>query len=251
MDGEQPKIQIAGLTDVGRARDHNEDYVGWDETAGLAVLADGMGGHNAGEVASELAVRTIIDALSAGTSEQKVDYPEAVKAAVEQANETIRKGAAGRPHCSGMGTTVAVVSLNGNRLTIAHVGDSRVYRLGPEGLEQLTTDHSVVQELVDSGFLSAEEAEASVNRNVITRALGTEERVEVEVNTRSAEPGDLFLLCSDGLSDLVKADTIHRLCTDTTDLGEAAGALVDAANGAGGTDNISVILFRLVEPWQN
>lgn len=247
MDRKSPlTVTIAGRTHPGRERHHNEDTIGWDAQACLAVLADGMGGHNAGEVASELAVRTIMEALAGRRpAGEESGCPRAVRTAVEQANGIIHTEAQNRPHCSGMGTTVAVACLESNILTVAHVGDSRVYRLTGGKPEQLTSDHSVVQELVDSGFLSAEEAEASVNRNVITRALGTEVVVDVAVKTFEAASGDLFMLCSDGLSDLVAPESMSRLCGQGTDLDGVAAALVDAANEAGGVDNISVILMRL------
>lgn len=243
---------IAGLTHSGRQRDHNEDAIGWDADAGLAVLADGMGGHNAGEVASELAIDIIMKALAGRRpAGEEAGCPRAVRTAVEQANGIIHNEAQMRLHCSGMGTTVALACLEANVLTLAHVGDSRIYRLAGGRLEQLTSDHSVVQELVDSGFLSQKEAEMSVNRNVITRALGTGPMVEVAVSTLEAAAGDLFVLCSDGLSDLLSPDEIGQLCRSSADLETSARALVDAANQAGGTDNISVILMRMDEPWQN
>lgn len=252
--GSEPQLTVtfAGLTDPGRERNHNEDAIGWDAQARLAVLADGMGGHNAGEIASELAVSTIMEALAGRRPAGEVaGCPRAVRTAVEQANGIIYSEAQSRPHCSGMGTTVVVACLESNVLTVAHVGDSRVYRLAGGRLEQLTSDHSVVQELVDSGFLSEEEAEQSVNRNVITRALGTEPMVEVAVNTFEAEPGELFVLCSDGLSDLLAPGEIGRVCGSSANLEAVAGDLVEAANEAGGSDNISVILMRLDESWQN
>jgi len=245
-------VTMAGLTDAGRKRDHNEDAVGWDTQARLAVLADGMGGHNAGEVAAELAVRTILEALAGRRPAGEVaGCPRAVRTAVEQANGIVHDEARRKTHCSGMGTTVAVACLESDVLTIAHVGDSRIYRLAGDGVQQLTSDHSVVQELVDSGFLSERDAQTSVNRNVITRALGTEASVEVDVNTFEVQAGDLFVLCSDGLSDLLAPERMGQLCRQAADLDGAAAALVEAANGAGGTDNISVILMRVNEPWQN
>jgi protein phosphatase len=243
------RVTIAGLTDPGRERDHNEDAIGWDAQAGLAVLADGMGGHNAGEVASEMAVGSIMKALAGRRpAGDEAGCPRALRTAVEQANGAIHAEAQHRSRCSGMGTTVAVACLESDIMTVAHVGDSRVYRLNSDGLRQLTSDHSVVQELVDSGFLSVEQARTSANRNVITRALGIGPTVEVAVNTFQASPGELFLLCSDGLSDLLGSDAIVELCGGTPpDLGAVAASLVDAANQAGGSDNISVILMRLEE----
>jgi len=233
---------IAGRTDAGRERDHNEDAIAWDARTGIAVLADGMGGHNAGEVASQLAVESIMGALR--------DTPRAcpVLDAIQQANELVHAEAGKRPGHAGMGTTVAIACLEAETVTIAHVGDSRIYRLRGEDLEQLTSDHSMVQELVDSGFLSAEDAAASINRNIITRALGTEAMVQGTKTRVEAAAGDLFVLCSDGLSDPLPPAEIARLCRANDDLERTATALVDAANAAGGRDNVSVILMRLDTP---
>ena len=233
---------IAGRTDSGRERDHNEDAIAWDAPTGIAVLADGMGGHNAGEVASRLAVDSIMDVL------RDAPRPCPVLDAIQQANALIHAEAHKRPNHAGMGTTVAIACLEADTVTIAHVGDSRVYRLRGEELEQLTSDHSMVQELVDSGFLSAEDAAASINRNIITRALGTEAMVQGTKTRVEAAAGDLFVLCSDGLSDPLPPAEIARLCRANDDLERTATALVDAANAAGGRDNVSVILMRLGTP---
>ncbi len=238
-------IEIAGVTDAGRQRQRNEDAIGWDEHAAVAVLADGMGGHNAGEVAAELAVRSILEAL---VGRRPLIDPQgcgrAVRTAIEQANGLIHERS-GTPGHAGMGTTVAVLCLEGEGVTLAHVGDSRIYRLRDGVLTPLTSDHSVVQELIDGGLLSQEEAGASVSRNYITRALGIEPTVEVELGSSVAAPGDLFLLCSDGLTDHVEAAGLRDLLSVDEALSARAAALVEAANRAGGSDNISVILVRL------
>ena len=252
-------IEIAELSDVGRKRDHNEDHVGSDRAHGLAVLADGMGGHNAGEIASGLAVETILqnlcenlNALSTGVRESEGLAPESVvtRAAIERSNRLINESASNQPQYQGMGTTVVATLFYDDRLTVCHVGDSRVYRFRDGSLEQLTRDHTLLQELVDRGYYSPEEARESLNRNIVTRALGIEPDVEVEVREHAVLPGDIYLLCSDGLNDMLDDDriglTLHRFGAN---LDEAARQLVEQANDEGGSDNISVILVRIVKPF--
>ncbi len=258
-----PELLISGLTDVGRMRDHNEDNIAWDTELGLALLADGMGGHNAGEVASAIAVdiirNTIAESLRSLAGDEGGDDPNqskeaaygfsaVVHEAISAANRAILSHAEGQPQCAGMGTTVVMVLFQGPTLTLAHVGDSRIYRLRGPDFRQMTTDHSLVQELVENGFLTHEEARASANKNLITRALGIDSAVQADVLSETYEPGDLFLLCSDGLSDLVADEEIHTLLNvhaGEDQLDDAASALVDMANERGGMDNISVILIRV------
>lgn len=241
-----PTLQMSGRTDVGCAREHNEDQIAWDASAGLALLADGMGGHNAGEVASALAISVLhplLRDLPADTLEQEVGMQNAVA----DANTEILHKAASDVVFNGMGTTLALVLFRDNGVMVGHVGDSRVYRLRDGRLQQLTADHSLLQELVAGGFMTAEEARLAVNKNVITRALGIEPTVDVEVHHHEIQAGDLYLLCSDGLNDMVTDNTIAQLLLDYKDnLDAAADALVTEANRCGGNDNISVILARVV-----
>lgn len=252
-----PKLHVCGKTDVGRVRDHNEDTIYWDTDLGLVLLADGMGGHNAGEVASALAVDTvkgfIESVLGPGVSSAGEKDDEAlVVAAVSDANESIRRQAGSSPMYAGMGTTIVMAVFHGQTVTLAHVGDSRIYRLRDRALTQMTTDHSLVQELVENGYLTHEEARASTNKNLITRALGIDDSVEVAVRHDTSLSGDVFLFCSDGLTDLVPDEEIHTLLNLNLNVGEGEGeletavdALVDIANEKGGNDNISVILVRV------
>lgn len=244
--GESSVQEMTGLSDVGRVRDHNEDAIRWNATAGWAILADGMGGHLAGEVASELAADTIADYLSRFAQEENCEWDEILRAAVSEANNVIHQHAQTDLLCHNMGTTVIAVVLRHGWLHCAHVGDSRLYRFNSDGLTQLTRDHSLVQELVDEGMLSAEEAADSVHRNVITRALGLRTSVEVDLLKLPVAADDIFLLCSDGLSDPLPDDEMAQMLRDG-ELTSIAQALVDAANARGGHDNISLILMRIGE----
>ncbi|MEJ2398893.1 MAG: Stp1/IreP family PP2C-type Ser/Thr phosphatase, partial [Gammaproteobacteria bacterium] len=240
-----------GLTDVGLSREHNEDSISWDIELGLVMLADGMGGHNAGEIASELAVTAIrdalLDVLTPDMVESKlIKCEEAVREAVIYANEDIHEQANHRIECAGMGTTVVLTLFHEDKVTYAHVGDSRIYRLRNGEFKQLTLDHSLVQEMIDNGYLSQEEAMVSSSRNLITRALGIAPNVEVDVTTETLDIDDVYLMCSDGLSDLLtEQDMAKILVTQRDNLGDAAQYLVDMANERGGTDNISVILVAM------
>jgi protein phosphatase len=234
--------RAAGLTDTGRKRRQNEDAFVCDPP--LFAIADGMGGAQAGELASRLAAAAIEEAASAVTGE------EGVVDVVREANTRIFQRSLQDPAVAGMGTTATVVLVDehAGTLTIAHVGDSRAYRHRDGALEQLTNDHSLVGELMRSGRLTEDEAMVHPHRSVITRALGTEEDVEVETRTVEIAPGDVVLLCSDGLSGMLRDDEIARvLDAPGTDPYGAAEALVRAANAAGGEDNVTVVLFEIVE----
>ena len=245
------KAAIHGLTDVGMSREHNEDSILWDNDLGLALLADGMGGHNAGEVASAMAVDHVRAALREkllGSQDGECEECEAaVSNAIIFANQQIFDHSQQNLDCAGMGTTMALALLQGGGLIIAHVGDSRIYRFRDHELARVTSDHSLVQELVDNGYLSQEEARMSVSKNLITRALGIGVEVEVEVTKQLAEAGDLYLLCSDGLTDLVADEEIQGILANWNGMEVMAKELVSLANERGGTDNISVILMRLHE----
>ena len=251
------KLAIYGLSDVGLSREHNEDSICWDVELGLIMLADGMGGHNAGEVASELAVTAIRDALLDVLTPEMLETnlikcDEALREAVVYANEEIHEQANRQIECAGMGTTVVITLFHDDKVTYAHVGDSRIYRLRHGEYQRLTQDHSLVQEMIDNGYLSQEEAMISSSRNLITRALGIAPEVEVDVRTEVLDIDDVYLLCSDGLSDLLNERDMARILIEQRDsLGEAAQHLVDLANERGGTDNISVILVAMHEAFSD
>lgn len=243
-----PKLDIFGLTDEGLVREHNEDYISWFPETGLVILADGMGGHNAGEVASELAVNSVSEALDEVLSPDikdvgDMDFKEVVHEAVVFANDEINLHAKTHPECSGMGTTIVMALFHNNAVILASVGDSRIYRFRKGELKQVTTDHSLVQEMIDNGYMSEEEAINSTNRNLITRALGIAEEVDVDVSQHDIEKDDIYLLCSDGLSDMVTDEIIFSsLVKSRNDLKRASEDLVDLAKENGGHDNVSVIL---------
>ena len=245
MTAAPPLILVWGGTDPGRRRERNEDAVAWDADRGLALLADGMGGHQAGHVASATAVETVRHALI-GSLERGAGEPEAwLEAAVAEANQVIHRQAQSDPVCAGMGTTIVAALFSAERVVVGHVGDSRLYRFRGGRLEQLTVDHSLVQELVAEGFMTLEEAKRSVGRNVITRALGIDSQVEPEVHSHQTRGGDLYLLCSDGLTDMVDDEVLQSLLARCGgDLDGAGQALIERANACGGEDNIAVILVR-------
>ena len=232
--GSMQAMYIYGRSDQGRVRTNNEDAISFDTTAGIAVLADGMGGLNAGEVASRIAVDTVFTALLS-----RQPLLEAVTAANLRVFESARSNKSWR----NMGTTLVAAVIEAGELRFANVGDSRVYRCRAGSLEQLSVDHSVVQQLRDAGALSDEEVWLAPNRNIITRALGLEANVEVDLLNVPLEPADLFLLCSDGLSDMLRHEELQAIFEyNAGEPGNLVDALVDAANIAGGADNISVLL---------
>ena len=228
----------AAATHAGRKRRRNEDA--FVARPPVFAVADGMGGAQAGEVASRLAAAAVEDAGTAGPPEQRV------VALIEDANRRVFERASEDAAASGMGTTMTVALVADGRVTIGHVGDSRAYRLRDGEIEQLTDDHSLVAELVRSGKLSPEEADSHPQRNVITRVLGTDPDVDVDVFTVDAEEGDVFLLCSDGLTTMVDETRIAEVFEEYgQDLDAAARALVGDANRGGGEDNITVICFAI------
>lgn len=249
-------IEVANLSDTGQKRPHNEDSAVTDTALGLAIVADGMGGYKAGEVASAIAAQLILDEVSAaaargfpGKSEAAANGLSpaslALRDAILHANAEVYRTAQEVPQCQGMGTTVVVVLYHGRRVSIAHVGDSRVYRLQGNEFHQVTRDHSLIQELIDRGFFSPEEAAANTPKNLVTRALGIELNVEVDVQEQEAQAGEIYLLCSDGLNDMVDDEEIGlTLSKYSANLSEAASQLVHLANEHGGKDNVSVVLVR-------
>ena len=226
-------------TDTGRQRNANEDS--HFTAAPLFVVADGMGGAQAGEVASKTAVDSFSQGLPQGPPERVLEET------IEGANRTIHELARKDPSLAGMGTTTtaAIVDLEGEEVAIGHVGDSRAYRLRAGKFEQLTRDHSLVEEMRRKGQLTDAQAEDHPQRSIITRALGPEPEVQVDLQTVPAQPGDVFLICSDGLTTMLDDEQIARLLTRATSLPSAVRALVDEANRAGGRDNITVLAFRL------
>jgi protein phosphatase len=241
-------VVMAGLSDRGRMREGNEDAIATRPELGFAVLADGMGGHRAGEVASRMAVeivtRHLAENLAGGNG--TVSAEPVVSDAIRLANDAIYDAAQTRPECQGMGSTIVVVLFSAQKLCVGHVGDSRLYRLHDGRLEQLTQDHSVIQELVNRGLFTPEEARLSVAKNLVTRALGVEPGVVPEISERQLDVGDVYLLCSDGLNDVLADDEIAGiLAQHHDDLERAARRMVERANEHGGPDNISVILARM------
>lgn len=243
-------LMITGLTDPGRMREQNEDNIAMMAEAGLAVVADGMGGHQAGEVASRLAVeaiqRHILETLAeARESGQGALEVAAVRDAIRQANHAIYELASRQPEYAGMGSTVVVTLFYDDKLCVAHVGDSRLYRFRNTILEQVTEDHSVVQELISRGLVTAEEARQSVSKNLVTRALGIDPDVEADISEQDVYDDDIYLLCSDGLNDVLADGDIEMMLTEHgRDLQTTARHMIDTANARGGPDNISVILVR-------
>ena len=249
-------LEMAKATHTGMVRSHNEDSISTDAEIGLAVLADGMGGYNAGEVASGIATALI----SSETREAMISHsPHEVDRStgsplattllrdiIAKANTSIFQSANSQPQYAGMGTTLVVGLLCNNQITIAHIGDSRCYRQRGGKLEQITRDHSLLQEQIDSGLLTKEAAKRSQNKNLVTRALGIEPAVEAEIHTYPAQEGDIYLICSDGLNDMVEDEDIEMTLEALgANLQLAAEQLVQMANDNGGRDNISVVLIKV------
>ena len=249
-------IAVGAKTDVGLKRSHNEDNLCVDPDSGLYVVCDGMGGRNAGEVASRLAVETIQkhfrEAHDNAALPMTGDYDRQFSAktnrlasAIRLANQVIRMGAKEQTGQEGMGTTVVSVAFNGPVLSVAHVGDSRIYLIRGESIQPLTADHSLVAEQVRRGMMTEEEAERSPQKNIITRALGVEDTVDVELDEVPLMQGDTVLLCSDGLTRGVKPAEILDVIRREKEPQAASDRLVDLANAAGGLDNTTVILVNV------
>ena len=243
--------EFCALTDQGLVRKNNEDMVAFDQQTTLCLLADGMGGYKAGEVASAMAVNSLTQELNAWLMQagQQVPVKELrrmMKVSVQSANQAIFEAGFNNPDHHGMGTTLVAGVFMNNRLVLGHVGDSRGYRLRRKTLLQITKDHSMLQEQLDAGMVTREQARVSPHRNLITRALGMDSVVLVDINEHRVEPGDLYLMCSDGLSDMVEQDVITDVLNASSPLVDKARALVQAANDNGGRDNISVLLVQAV-----
>ena len=239
-------------TDPGRARDNNEDSVVYDEASLTVVLADGMGGYNAGEIASGMATAFIKSELSrwlteAGSGIRAKEVRRAMEICVDNANRSIFNSANSNASYAGMGTTLVVGVFRDARLVLGHIGDSRCYRLRSGDFQQITKDHSLLQEQMDAGLITPEQAATSSIKNLVTRALGVDESVLLEVNEHQVQVGDLYLMCSDGLSDMIDDDAITRIVTSELALDQKATQLIDQANENGGRDNISVLLVEVHE----
>lgn len=244
------RLACAGATDPGRVRPHNEDRFGVYPDAGLFIVADGLGGAAAGEVAARMAVDLVCESLidpdvtwPRGTTKSDTGLPLLVDA-IQRANHCIHGAAQRKPAWRGMGTTVAALLACGRRAALAHVGDSRIYRLREEHLTQLTEDHSLFNEMVRRGRADPARPETFLHHHTITRAVGTDADVEVDARLVDASLGDVFLLCSDGLSGALARGEIEGILVAHADLDEAAERLISAANHRGGPDNITVVLVR-------
>ncbi|MEO8331054.1 MAG: Stp1/IreP family PP2C-type Ser/Thr phosphatase [Gallionella sp.] len=249
-------LEMICQTHPGMVRSHNEDSVACEAACGLAVLADGMGGYNAGEVASGIAVSVVSTEVSHGLQDagptardQETGDEYAVlllRDNIQRANASIFYAAQSQPQYAGMGTTIVAGLFYDNRVAVAHVGDSRLYRLRGETMEAVTRDHSLLQEQIDSGMISVDDARLSKNKNLVTRAVGIDAKVVTEIHVHDVMVGDLYLFCSDGLNDMVEDEDIQStLYAMQGNLPLAAEQLIQMANDNGGRDNVSVILVKV------
>jgi protein phosphatase len=249
-------LEFAAKTDTGLVRSHNEDAITYSPEYGFAILADGMGGYNAGEVASGIAISATREVLERELEPllQRKDDTRLYKSkrlhqvladSIQGANSAILEAARAERQYEGMGTTIVAALFHQDRLIVAHVGDSRAYRYRGGQLEQITRDHSLLQEQIDAGLIDPEWAPYAENKNLVTRAVGIDAAMEVEIHDHQTEAGDIYLLCSDGLSDLLSAREITAMLAVPDSLDAACDALVKGANENGGRDNISVILIRI------
>lgn len=241
-------VTIAGRTDPGRRRQLNEDYIGFDRVRRAAVLADGLGGHQSGEIAARMAVDSVLGRLrdlSGGTDEESA-LPAAISRAIADSNAEIHRTAESATDYRGMGSTVVACLVTDGSVHVGHVGDSRLYRHRDKELERITKDHSIVQDMIDRGMYTEAEARAASVSNIVTRALGIRDEVQIDAGSAELAPGDMLLLCSDGLSDMVADWRIRELLNEGGgDPERTVGTMVAAANANGGEDNISVILMRV------
>ena len=252
MSEERFQVRIAGFTDTGLKRQRNEDHIGFDQELGIAVLADGMGGHQSGEIASQMAVESVLEKLQSIckpkptesiTGSQLLDY---VSNTISYSNSMIYQAAETVEGQRGMGTTLVAVMIQDSQIYAGHVGDSRLYLYRADSLRRITKDHSLVQDLIDRGFYTEEEARSANVGHIVTRALGTKAQVEVDTLQHDLKASDVFLLCSDGLSDMVAGWQIQEILKEqSSNLERAAKTLISKANRNGGKDNISVILMQI------
>jgi protein phosphatase len=251
------RILAEGRTDIGKKRAHNEDSFGVSGELGLYVVADGMGGHAAGEVASQTAVETLKDFIASTKGQEEITWPferdtglsraaNRLVVGIKLANQAIFKQAQERPDQKGMGTTIVAALVDEGELCIAHVGDSRAYVFGQGAISRITTDHSYVEEMVVSGSMTPEQARTHPLRNIVTRALGTKGEVRVDMSRHKLRPGDIYLLCSDGLTGMLTDSDIARTLADYDDnLAGCLDTLVKLANEKGGDDNITAVALRV------
>ena len=242
-------FEFFSQTDTGRIRTNNEDSVVVDDSGGVVVLADGMGGYNAGEVASQMACEFISGELSrwlsqASDSASDADVKRAMDICVDNANRAIFNAANSNPTCAGTGTTLVVAVYRSGRALVGHIGDSRAYRWRAGQLDQITRDHSLLQEQIDAGILTPEQAAVSANKNLVTRAVGVEDYVLLETHVHELQSSDIVLMCSDGLSDMLEDRQIAEIMAANAGLSDIGSALIAAANEEGGRDNIVVTLTR-------
>jgi protein phosphatase len=245
--------EICAETDPGLERENNEDAVAFDTLTGLCILADGMGGYNAGEIASSMATAFIKSEMSrwlsqSGRNAHSKEVKRAMEICVQNANHSIFNAANSNPQYTGMGTTLVVGVFQVGRLMLGHIGDSRCYRLRGDAFEQITKDHSLLQEQIDAGLITAQQALTAANKNLVTRALGVEDVVLLDVTEHRVEAGDVYVMCSDGLSDMVRDSAIADIVLSHATLEMKAKQLIHAANANGGRDNISVVMVQAVEP---
>jgi protein phosphatase len=252
------RVRFAGDTDVGMKRQHNEDRLHLPSEERLTIVADGMGGHASGEVASELAVTTLVEYFEETRDDYQITWPYKLEhgdkqdknrlvTSIKLANLRIFEAAQREAQYRGMGTTIVAALFLDDGLIIGHVGDSRAYRIRGDRIEQITDDHSLLNDYVKMKKLTPEEIENFPHKNVIVRALGMRETVMVDLHDERPRIGDIYILCSDGLSGMIDDPALHDIVTGEHDLDRAVDRLVEAANGAGGNDNISVVLARIEE----
>ena len=249
--------QFAYLTDKGKVRDNNEDSVIVDESLGLAAVADGMGGHNAGELASSLAVKILRETIAAlKKGEIAVKHPDErlseaankIHFAAHEANDTIYNTSIKQTENRGMGTTLSAVLVEGNAAAITHIGDSRIYLLREDAFTQLTNDHSLVMEQVRKGIMTKEEAEVSTMQNILTRAMGISKTIKIDAGELTVVPDDLLLICSDGLFKAIKEASIQNIMSSGLPLPDMCRKLVDMALDNGGPDNVTVAAIKFRSP---
>ncbi|MEN3366763.1 MAG: family protein phosphatase [Burkholderiales bacterium] len=250
-------LELASRTDTGRIRSKNEDAIAVSGMYGIAILADGMGGYSAGEVASRIATDVIRESLEEGLDRLESQLQDLLTTrgrqlqnlmveSIQRANSAVIEAARVQPEYQGMGTTLVTALFHEDKVIIAHVGDSRAYRFRQGELTQITRDHSLLQEQIDAGLISPEWARFSQNKNLVTRALGVDAEMEVEIHDHQTEPEEVYLLCSDGLSDMLTDEEMRDiLLMHGASLQGACDALVQKANQNGGHDNISAILVKV------
>lgn len=249
------KITMAGLSDTGMERTDNEDRLFFDRELGVAVVADGIGGARAGEVASSLAVTMIADEFKKEATRfhtRESNHPEEcqrwLRGVLHQANQTIHQVANSQPQYKGMGVAVVLAFFHDNRVVVAHVGDCRLYRLRGQQFQQVTKDHTIFQEMLSLGRSQAE-VRSAVRRNILTQALGPMPTIQPSIQELAVEPGDLFLLCSDGLTDMLNDEQIQAVLMAEEDLETRTANLIKTANQAGGRDNVTTLLAQATAPY--